>query len=182
MERKMASENSGLTTISFPSGSYLGQDWSLSSSDYQSATIRTLSSAKPDDFQKISGATINLISQYYDTYHGQARRSFNWALAGAITGFVFYVCAIIIFILTDENTGAWISAISGSFLQIVSGIVFYLYRNSSAHMATSHAMLDRTQRYILANSICERMAEKLRDETRQALVKIIADAKEPELS
>jgi hypothetical protein len=67
-----------------------------------------------------------------------------------------------------------IPAISGAVVEAVAGIVFSLYGKTALQMGEFHSRLERLQRYLLANSICERLEQPERDKTRSDLIRQIA--------
>jgi hypothetical protein len=60
--------------------------------------------------------------------------------------------------------------IAGAVVEIVSGLVFYLYGKTSAQLSAFHSRLEMLQRYLLANSMCESLSETERDKARAALI------------
>ena len=70
---------------------------------------------------------------------------------------------------------ATISLIAGALIEVSSGVGFYLYSKSMSQMADYFDILDETQRYLLANSICERIANsESKDKARSDLIKTIS--------
>ena len=79
------------------------------------------------------------------------------------------------FALSEKNAlGATLAAISGAVVEIVAGIVFYLYGKTTSQLGDFHGRLERLQRYLLANSICESLGETERDKVRADLIREIA--------
>ncbi len=76
--------------------------------------------------------------------------------------------------IQDLQNASIISLISGSLVEVISGINFYLYGKSVAQLADFQSYLDRTQSILLANSICESLSEEHKHITRAELVKIVA--------
>ena len=65
---------------------------------------------------------------------------------------------------------AIVPLIAGAVVEVVSGVVFYLYGQTSAQLSAFHSRLEVLQRYLLANSICEGLSEAERDKARAALI------------
>jgi hypothetical protein len=138
------------------------------------STVDRLSKTSPGDIQGIAGSQIELLSSYYDAVLGQAKESFRWALIAAGTGLAFFLAAVA-FLLTDKSQNvAYISLISGGIIEAISGINFYLYRTTSVQLAEFHTRLDRTQRFLLANSLCETLEGDFRQNARLELIRTIA--------
>ncbi len=72
---------------------------------------------------------------------------------------------------------ASISFLAGSVIQVISGINFYLYFKAARQFASFHICLERTNRFLVANSICMDVGCTVkRDEIRTELIEIIARA------
>jgi len=70
-----------------------------------------------------------------------------------------------------------ISLIVGALIQVISMINFYLYAKASRQFAAFHLCLERTHRFLLANSLCENLKNQdHKDEARCALIDLIAQA------
>ena len=76
------------------------------------------------------------------------------------------------FLLTVPNARALagVSVVAGTLVELISGLNFVLYGKASAQLSHFHEVLDRTQRLLLANSICESISGELREKTRSSLV------------
>ena len=137
-------------------------------------SLDRLSKADPGNVQEVVASQIALMSVYHGEVIDQARRSFRWALIAAITGFVCFALAIVLFLSYQFRDVAILSAISGGIIEVISTVNFYLYSKASAQMAEFQHRLDLTQRYLLANSICEALKGEVRQRTRSELVRAIA--------
>jgi len=133
-----------------------------------------------DDVQKAVVAQLNLLDTYYSTALGQAKQSFKWALISAGVGLVFFLVAVSImllqpFILPRQalDTIALISVLSGALVEVVAGINFYLFNKTNNQVSNFHGSLLETQRFLLANSICDSL-EDLTVQTRAELVGAMA--------
>jgi hypothetical protein len=76
-----------------------------------------------------------------------------------------------------------VSAISGAVVEVISGINFVLYGKASTQLLGFHERLEQTQRFLLANSVCEGIEqEDARVRARADLVATIASAATPQTS
>lgn len=66
------------------------------------------------------------------------------------------------------------SLISGSLIEVISGINFYLYGKTSVQLADFQTRLDVTQRFLLAKSICESLEGDYKQKARSELIQTIA--------
>jgi hypothetical protein len=60
-------------------------------------------------------------------------------------------------------------------VEVISGVNFYLYGKTTTQMAEFQSRLDMTQRFLLANSICENLDGDFKQNTRSQLVLKILD-------
>ena len=129
-----------------------------------------LSQAEKDDVQEIAGSQIQLLNSFYNLALDQAHRSFRWALIASVIGLLFFITAVA-FVLGDNGSDATIvSAISGAIVEVIAGINFVLYGRTISQLSTLHSRLDITQRFLLANSLCESIEGDLKDKTRSELI------------
>ena len=133
-----------------------------------------LSRTKPEDIQEIAASQIKLLAGYYDLVLGQARRSFRWALTAAGIGLLFFLASVGFLLLQRPQSLAAISLISGALIEIISAINFYLYGKTSAQLAMFHTRLDTTQRFLLANSMCESLDGDFKQKARYELIQTVA--------
>lgn len=140
----------------------------VSNKELQGATVDTISGdiigttfferiskADPTNVQEIAASQIELLSTYHNLVLKQSSRSFSWALIAAGVGLAFFLAAIAFLLLEQPDNIAVISVISGALIEVISGINFYLYGRTSSQLADFQTRLDKTQRYLIANSICE---------------------------
>lgn len=137
-------------------------------------SVDRLSKAKPDDVQEIATASMRLLNAYHNEALGQSRKSFNWALVLAAVGFGFFLFAVAVLLFTTIQEVTLVGVVGGAISELVAGIVFYLYGKSSEQLAESQSQLDRTQRFLLANSVCSAIEGEDRDKTRAELVRAIS--------
>ncbi|MEZ5534940.1 MAG: hypothetical protein R3F02_04880 [Thiolinea sp.] len=137
--------------------------------------VRQLNDAKTDDVKGIAASQISLLSRFYDLSLEQAGRSFRWALIASVVGLLFFMAAIVFQVLgKDGSELPLISVIGGALIEFIAGINFYLYGKTLSQLTLFQGRLEVTQRFLLANSLCESLGEKYRDETRAALIAQLA--------
>jgi hypothetical protein len=135
---------------------------------------RQLAEAPIGDTRQFACLFSGMNLRYYSDVLSQARNSFWFALAAAMVGVAFFVFAAEQMYVRHDK--AWIGLIAGSLLQVISGTGFYLYGKASAQFATFHICLDRANRFVLANTICESLGDSIKDTERSYLVRAITDA------
>jgi hypothetical protein len=135
--------------------------------------VDRLSKAHPGDVQEIAASQIQLLTSYYDLVLGQARRSFRWALIAAGIGLGFFLASLAFLLLMQLQNVATVSLISGALIEVISAINFYLYKTTSDQLANFHTRLDLTQRFLLANSICDSLEGDIKSKARYEIIKTI---------
>ena len=133
-----------------------------------------LSEAEPGEVQAVAASQIRLLTSYYSAVLAQATKSFQWALIAAGIGLVFFLGAVVLLITIQSQSIATISVIGGAIVEVIAGINFFLYGKTTTQLAHFHERLDRTQRFLLANSICETLGDETQQKSRSELVRIIA--------
>ena len=144
-----------------------------------SAVISDLAAAKPGEVQKIAASQIELLTSYYNAVLAQARKSFTWALVAAGIGLAFFLGSVA-FLLFMQSTAvavpvAAVGVIGGALVEVIAGINFWLYSKTTAQLAAFHQHLDQTQRFLLANSICESLEGEAKQQVRSSLAHVIAN-------
>jgi hypothetical protein len=134
-----------------------------------------VSGIPPGNTNEMGGKIQEMILNYYQDVRKQAQQSFYMALGAAIVGGIFYFYAAIIYL--GKGEAASISLIAGSLIQLISAINFYLYGKAARQFSTFHICLERTNRFLLANTLCDNISCTIkRDAMRQELIIKIADA------
>ncbi len=136
--------------------------------------VRELAEAKPDEIQKIGASQITILDSYYRAALEQATMSFKAAMIAAVIGLAFFLAAVVLVLTQQPQSLAIVSVIPGALVEAIAGISFWLYVKATAQLADFHERLDRTQRFLLANSICESLHGDSRDQSRADLVRVIA--------
>jgi hypothetical protein len=135
--------------------------------------VKNVASARPDDVQAVAANQIGLLLGYHQIVQAQSRRSFDWALIGAGTGLAFFIVAAGFTIWTGKAVEAIIPAVAGAVVEVIAGVVFFLYGKTTSQMGEFHSRLERLQLYLVANSMCESLSEQ-RETTRSELIREIA--------
>ena len=137
-------------------------------------TFDNVAKADPSNVQEVAATQLELINNYYSTILDQARKSFNWAIIAAGVGLLFFVSAVGFLLVTQKSDLSAISVISGALIEVISGINFYLYGKALSQLDLFHGRLERTQRFLLANSVCEKLKGETQQLARAELVRVIS--------
>jgi len=135
-----------------------------------------LARAQPSDIQEIAALLQEMILRYYSDVRAQAQQSFWAALGVAMAGIGFFVWAIWHQMTSPSGDQLALKLVAGALIQAISGTMFVLYGRATRQFGAFHACLERTNRFLLANTICEALAPSIRDEVRKQLVLEIASA------
>ena len=154
----------------------------LGSNDVIGDVVERLSQTDPSNVQRVAAAQVGLLTIYHNLVLDQARRSFKWALIAAGAGFGFFLAAVGFILLQQSQNVATVSLISGALIEVISAINFYLYGKTSAQLAAFQTRLDQTQRYLLANSVCEGLEGDFKQRARAELVTVIASIRSDQIS
>ncbi len=142
------------------------------------AILHQLAQTAPGDVQGIAVSQIQLLNTYYENAVAQARASFRWAIIFNGTGLA---CLLVVLGLLQasrsQNVAGVLAGIGSILSQFIAGTQFYLYREASKQLAHFHEQLDQTQRFLLANSVCESLDGTIKQEMRAELVRSLMAGK-----
>lgn len=127
-----------------------------------------------DSVRDVAASQIELLSRFYGMSLDQADRSFFWALIASIIGFVLFIVAIGL-AFTRYSDAVMVSALAGAMVQFIAGVNFFLYSKTLSLLSLFQSRLEATQRFLLANSLCESLEnERVREYTRSRLIGTLA--------
>ena len=132
--------------------------------------LKRLSDASEGDVKAIASSQIELLARFYDLALSQAARSFRWALIASMVGLTFFLMAIFFMFWQKSGELATITMIGGALIEFIAGVNFYLYGRTLTQLSLFQGRLEVTQRFLLANSLCESLGESWRDPTRARLI------------
>lgn len=122
-----------------------------------SRNCERLANVEPGDTRELAALLFKMNLRYYSDVLNQAKQSFLFALIAAVIGVGFFIVAAF---FSMHNSGAierWVSLVAGALVQVISGTCFYLYAKASSQFWTFHICLDRSNRFVLANTLCEKL-------------------------
>jgi hypothetical protein len=132
--------------------------------------------ANPANLQEVGAAQLLMLNKYYQSVLQQAQQSFRWAFVAAGIGLLFFLAAITFLALQMPENISIISLICGALVEVIAAINFYLYGQTSRQSSAFHVLLDRLQRFIIANSVATTILGPARDAALTDLMRIIANA------
>jgi hypothetical protein len=128
-----------------------------------------------DNVQEVASILQKMIASYYVTVRRQALMAFWAALALEIVAVLFFVKAAQIAMTQNAGIVA-LSALSGSLIQIMTAVVFYLYSRSAKQFGGFHICLERTNRFLLANAMVEHLPESEQVVKRAEVITAVLNA------
>jgi hypothetical protein len=129
---------------------------------------------------QVAASQLTISNAYYENVLMQARRSFNSAIAAAIAGLGFFMAGVVVAVVYKVQGAAVISTLSGTIVETIAGLNFWLYARTSQQLESFHRRLEQMQRYLVANSVGEGLRGKVRDTALSDLMTMIATGRETE--
>lgn len=125
------------------------------------------------DIRTLMFENLKELKEFYVICKQQIRKSFSAAMFSCFAGFVLFVLAVIIFLLGGNNSASLMAVLSGAIVEIVSGLYFWMYRETSKQLGKYHKRLEATEKYIIALQIIEMLPEENRNEQYGKLIDYI---------
>lgn len=115
---------------------------------------------------------VSELREYYVISKNQARRSFSAALTICFLGIIIYSFGIIstVFLGADSSI---ITLISGTVVEVISGLFFWLYVQASKQLDIYHKRLGSTEKYLTAISLVDKMSEAEKDKQYEWIIRKI---------
>lgn len=125
------------------------------------------------DIRALMFENLKELKEFYVICKQQIRKSFSAAMFSCCAGFVLFVLAVIIFLLGGNNSASLTAGLSGAIVEIVSGLYFWMYRETSKQLGKYHKRLEATEKYLIALQIIEMLPEENRNEQYGKLIDYI---------
>jgi hypothetical protein len=144
-------------------------------SDIASQTaIDSVAHADAGNISEVAASQLKISNNYYQSVLAQAQQSFRSAIVAASVGLGFFLAALGFGLAMDKLDIAIISSISGAIVEVIAGLNFWLFGRTATQLDLFHVRLEQTQRFLLANSVCENLGSDARDAARSELVRSIS--------
>ena len=137
----------------------------------QTYTQKLVAGLDPAKIQEVAASQVEISEMYYNNVLQHTRRLFRWALIAAGTGLIFFLAAVALLAWHQPVNGALISLTSGGVMEAIAALNFCLYGRVFNQFREFHERLDRTQQYLLANSICENLKGDVKQATQIELMR-----------
>ena len=116
---------------------------------------------------------LNQLTEYYTINKSQARNSFRFSIFAIVLGLITIVGGIWIFYFRDTPNLqlATISSISGTLIESIGALYFFIYKKSLEQLNYFYDKLIETQNIMLAVTLAERMEnEEKKAEIREKII------------
>ena len=134
-------------------------------------TQKMVASLDPAKIQEVAASQVVICDMYYKNILQHAQQLFRWALIAAGAGLIFFLVAVALLLFRESLNEALISLTSGGVMEAIAALNFYLYGRAFNQLREFHERLDRTQQYLLANSICENLKGDVKQATQIELIR-----------
>jgi hypothetical protein len=134
----------------------------------------SVAEADPGNTQQVAGTQLTISKLYYERALWEGRQSFLSALVAAAVGLVLFATAIGFSFATNRVNAALISALGGAIVEVIAGLNFWLYAKVAKQLDAFHVRLERTQRFLLANSVAQNLIEPDKTKALSQLVVTIS--------
>ncbi len=132
---------------------------------------------KSDDIIDLMLKNVRELREYYIISKRQATNAFSASLIVCFLGFIVYIAGIAVFVISGEDA-LLLTTISGTIVEVISGLFFWLYRHAIKQLNIYHQRLGTTEKYLTAIRLADKMGEDKHDNTYWHIICcILEDAK-----
>lgn len=96
-----------------------------------------------DDVIDLMLMNVRELREYYIISKRQATKAFSASLIVCVLGFIVYIAGIVVSVLSGENT-VLLTTISGTIVEVISGLFFWLYKYAINQLNIYHQRLGTT--------------------------------------
>ncbi|WP_418026471.1 TRADD-N-associated membrane domain-containing protein [Paenibacillus sp. JJ1722] len=124
----------------------------------------TFSNDDTDDILRLMRRNVGELKEYYTINKQQARNAFSSALIICFLGFILFALGFIsVYFIEDNGNIVIYTTISGSIVEIISGLFFWLYSQSLKQINLFHESLRNTEKFLTAIQLAEKLSVKNQD-------------------
>ena len=125
------------------------------------------------DIRTLMFENLKELKEFYVICKQQIRKSFSAAMFSCFAGFMLFILAVIIFLLGGNNSASFMAGLSGAIVEIVSGLYFWMYKETSKQLGKYHKRLETTEKYLIALQIIDMLPKENRNEQYGKLIDYI---------
>lgn len=132
----------------------------------------SLSQKEQVDIINIMYESVGELREYYVISKEQAQDSFFSALFICFAGVIIYALGIASYIIWDKDISV-ISVIPGTVVELISGLFFWLYKNTTKQLEMYYKRLESTEKYLVAYHMIQQVPEEHRYEEQRNYINFV---------
>jgi hypothetical protein len=136
--------------------------------------IEKVAQADPGNIQQVAAAQFYINDVYYQGMLAQTQKAFRSSMIGAGIGLAFFITSIVFALFVNDQSLWKICLAEGIAISGITSMSLWIYNRSMRQLSYYRTRLEQTQRYILANSVCENLEGETKQRTRAELALMIA--------
>ena len=127
---------------------------------------------KSDDVIDLMLKNVRELREYYIISKRQATNAFSASLIVCFLGFIVYIAGIAVFVISGENA-LLLTTISGTIVEVISGLFFWLYRHAIKQLNIYHQRLGTTGKYLTAIRLVDKMGQDKHDDMYKHIIECV---------
>lgn len=127
---------------------------------------------KSDDVIDLMLKNVRELREYYIISKRQATNAFSASLIVCFLGFIVYIAGIAVFVISGENA-LLLTTISGTIVEVISGLFFWLYRHAIKQLNIYHQRLGTTEKYLTAIRLVDKMGQDKHDNMYKHIIECV---------
>lgn len=127
---------------------------------------------KSDDVIDLMLKNVRELREYYIISKRQATNAFSASLIVCFMGFIVYIAGIAVFVISGENA-LLLTTISGTIVEVISGLFFWLYRHAIKQLNIYHQRLGTTEKYLTAIRLVDKMGQDKHDDMYKHIIECV---------
>lgn len=127
---------------------------------------------KSDDVIDLMLKNVRELREYYIISKRQATNAFSASLIVCFLGFIVYIAGIVVFVVSGENA-LLLTTISGTIVEVISGLFFWLYRHAIKQLNIYHQRLGTTEKYLTAIRLVDKMGQDKHDDMYKHIIESV---------
>lgn len=127
---------------------------------------------KSDDVIDLMLKNVRELREYYIISKRQATNAFSASLIVCFLGFTVYIAGIAVFVFSGENE-LLLTTISGTIVEVISGLFFWLYRHAIKQLNIYHQRLGTTEKYLTAIRLVDKMGQDKHDDMYRHIIECV---------
>lgn len=127
---------------------------------------------KSDDVIDLMLKNVRELREYYIISKRQATNAFSASLIVCFLGFIVYIAGIAVFVISGKNA-LLLTTISGTIVEVISGLFFWLYRHAIKQLNIYHQRLGTTEKYLTAIRLVDKMGQDKHDDMYKHIIECV---------